>query len=175
MVYKTYTYRVYPNTGGLWKSAPWQRGDGRGGLWKSRPFQRGDGWGSFFGRMAKKILPVAGKFASKSFKTLKNSKTLKEVGNALLDRGMTGITEIAANAIEGTKDNKSTTETAQERLGTLFYFFFLLTVKNFSLIKFFCQIIFSYFHQMTPDVILLISFARAETEIVALMKTQTIL
>ena len=124
MVYKTYTYRVYPNRGGLWKSAPWQRGDGRGGLWKARPFQRGDGWGSFFGRMAKKIIPVAGKLASKSFKTIKDSKTLKEVGNALLDRGMSGITEIAANAIEGSKD-KSATETAQDRLGTLlFYFFF---------------------------------------------------
>ena len=116
MVYKTYTYRVYPTSGGRWNSAPWQRGDGHGGLWKSRPFQRGDGLGSFFGRMAKKFLPIVSKAASKGFKTLKNSKTLKEVGNTLLDRSMAGITEIAANAIEGGKNNKSASETAQERL-----------------------------------------------------------
>ena len=65
MVYRTYTYRVYPNRGGLWKSAAWQRGDGRGGLWKSRPFQRGDGWGSFFGRMAKKSYRSPGSLPQK--------------------------------------------------------------------------------------------------------------
>ena len=127
MTYKTHTYRVYPNSGGLWKgtpwqrgqgvggrwsSVPWQRGEGRGGLWKARVLQRGDGWGSFFGRMARKILPAA----TKGIKAIKNSKTLREVGKTLLDTGMAGVTEIAANAIEGTTDGKSASETAQERL-----------------------------------------------------------
>ena len=129
MTYKTYTYRVYPNSGGQWNSAPWQRGggrgglwtslpwqqgEGRGGLWKSRAFMRGGGWGSLFGRIARKVLPVASKIASKGLKTLKSSKTLKEVGRTLLDSGMAGVTEIAANAIEGS--NKSAAETAQDRL-----------------------------------------------------------
>ena len=129
MTYKTYTYRVYPNSGGRWNSAPWQRGggrgglwtslpwqqgEGRGGLWKSRAFMRGGGWGSVFGRIARKVLPVASKIASKGLKTLKNSKTLREVGRTLLDSGMAGVTEIAANAIEGS--NKSAAETAQDRL-----------------------------------------------------------
>ena len=125
MTYKTYTYRVYPNSGGRWNSAPWQRGggrgglwtslpwqqgEGRGGLWKSRAFMRGGGWGSVFGRIARKVLPIA----SKSLKSLKSSKALREVGKTLLDSGMAGVTEIAANAIEGS--SKSASETAQDRL-----------------------------------------------------------
>ena len=34
----------------------------------------------------------------------------------LLDSGMAGVTEIAANAIEGNRESKSASETAQERL-----------------------------------------------------------
>ena len=81
MTYKTFTYRVYPNNqGGLWKAQPFQRGDGYGGLWKNQPFQRGDGIGSFFGRMARRFLPMATKLAKKSVKAIKNSDTLKNVG-----------------------------------------------------------------------------------------------
>ena len=116
MAYKTYTYRVYPtSSGGRWNSTPWQRGDGYGGLWKSRPFQRGDGLGSLFGRIAKKILPFASKAAKRGFKSIKNSEKLKQIGNTILDKSVAGITEIAANAIEG-GNNKSAAETAQERL-----------------------------------------------------------
>ena len=66
MAVKTFTYRVYPNRGRGWRGRPWQRGDGVGGLWQSRPFHRGDGFGNFLGRMTKKFLPLAGKFAKKS-------------------------------------------------------------------------------------------------------------
>ena len=115
--YKTYTYRVYPTTrGGRWDSTPWQRGDGYGGLWKSRPFQRGDGLGSLFGRIARKILPIASKAAKRGFKSIKNSQKLKQIGNTILDKSVAGITEIAANAIEGGNNNRSAAETAQQRL-----------------------------------------------------------
>ena len=113
MTYKTFTYRVYPNNrGGLWKTRPFQRGDGYGGLWKTKPFQRGDGFASFLGRMARKIVPMASKIAKKSLKTIKNSDTLKNVGKSLLDAGADGLAELAANAIDP-GNNQSVSETAQ--------------------------------------------------------------
>ena len=115
MPFKTFTYRVYPNRGGRWSNSPWQRGDGYGGLWHNQPFQRGDGIASFIGRMARKFVPMASKFAKKSLKTIKNSDTLKSLGKSILDSGVEGITEIAANAIDP-GNNKSVSETAQLRL-----------------------------------------------------------
>ena len=114
MTFKTFTYRVYPNNrGGRWSNSPWQRGDGYGGLWKNQPFQRGDGIASFLGRMARKIVPMASKIAKKSLKTIKNSDALKSVG--LLDSGVDGLAELAANAIDP-GNNQSVSETAQLRL-----------------------------------------------------------
>ena len=116
MTYKTYTYRVFPNNrGGLWKTQPFQRGDGYGGLWRSQPFQRGDGIASFIRRMARRIVPMASKIAKKSLKTIKNSDTLKSLGKSILDSGVDGIAEIAANAIDP-GNNQSVAETAQLRL-----------------------------------------------------------
>ena len=77
MVVRTYTYRVYPNRGSGWRTLPLQRGDGIGGKWRSLSVQRGDGIGSLFGKMARKFLPMAGKFASKAVNAAKNSKMLK--------------------------------------------------------------------------------------------------
>lgn len=116
MPVKTFTYRVYPNNrGGRWSSSPWQRGDGYGGLWRSQPFQRGDGIASFIRRMARRIVPMASKIAKKSLKTIKNSDTLKSLGKSILDSGVDGIAEIAANAIDP-GNNQSVAETAQLRL-----------------------------------------------------------
>ena len=117
MVVRTYTYRVYPNRGSGWRNLPLQRGDGVGGKWRSMAIQRGDGIGSLFGKMARKFLPMAGKFASKTLNTVKNSKMLKEAGNAILDKSVQGLTEVVSNAIEGNADKKSASETAQHRLG----------------------------------------------------------
>ena len=116
MVVRTYTYRVYPNKGSGWRNLPLQRGDGVGGKWRSMVVQRGDGIGSLFGKMARKFLPMAGKFASKTLNTVKNSKMLKEAGNAILDKSVQGLTEVVSNAIEGGTDKKSAGETAQIRL-----------------------------------------------------------
>ena len=115
MPFKTFTYRVYPNRGGRFNNSPWQRGDGYGGLWNSQPWQRGDGVGSFLGRMARKFVPMASKFAKKSLKTIKNSDTLKDLGKSILDSSVEGLAEMAANAI-APGDNKSVAETAQLRL-----------------------------------------------------------
>merc|ERR1711874_219943 len=93
--------RVYPN---------------RGSGWRNLPLQRGDGIGSLFGRMARKFLPMAGKFASKTLNTVKNSKMLKEAGNAILDKSVQGLTEVVSNAIEGDANKKSAGQTAQIRL-----------------------------------------------------------
>ena len=115
MPIKTFTYRVYPNSGKGWRGRPWQRGDGVGGLWRSRPFHRGDGFGSFLSRMTKKILPLAGKFANKSMKAIKNSDTLKEVGKTILDSGVEALADVAANSLDPTNNN-SVAENAQLRL-----------------------------------------------------------
>lgn len=115
MAIKTFTYRVYPNRGRGWRGRPWQRGDGVGGLWQSRPFHRGDGFGNFLGRMTKKFLPLAGKFAKKSIKAIKNSDTLKKVGKTILDSGVEALADVAASSLDPTNNN-SVAENAQLRL-----------------------------------------------------------
>ena len=115
MAVKTFTYRVYPNRGTGWRGKPWQRGDGVGGLWRSKPFHRGDGFGSFLSRMTRKFLPLAGKFANKSIKAIKNSDTLKEVGKTILDTGVEALTDVAANTLDPANNN-SVAENAQLRL-----------------------------------------------------------
>ena len=115
MAVKTFTYRVYPNRGRGWRGRPWQRGDGVGGLWQSRPFHRGDGFGNFLGRMTKKFLPLAGKFANKSIKAIKNSDTLKKVGKTILDSGVEALADVASSSLDPTNNN-SVAENAQLRL-----------------------------------------------------------
>ena len=115
MAIKTFTYRVYPNRGKGWRGRPWQRGDGVGGLWQSRPFHRGDGFGNFLGRMTKKFLPLAGKFAKKSIKAIKNSDTLKKVGKTILDSGVEALADVASSSLDPTNNN-SVAENAQLRL-----------------------------------------------------------
>ena len=112
---KIHTYRVYPNRGGNWHGRPWQRGDGHGGLWRSRPFHRGDGIGNFLGKMTRKFLPLAGRFAKKSFKAIKNSDTLKKVGKTILDSGVEAIADVAANSLDPNNTN-SVAKNAQLRL-----------------------------------------------------------
>ena len=115
MAVKTFTYRVYPNRGRGWRGRPWQRGDGVGGLWQSRPFHRGDGFGNFLGRMTKKFLPLAGKFAKESIKAIKNSDTLKKVGKTILDSGVEALADVASSSLDPTNNN-SVAENAQLRL-----------------------------------------------------------
>ena len=110
---KTYTYRIYPNRGGNWRGRPWQRGDGmhHGGLWRGKPFHRGDGIGSFIAKMTKKFMPLA----KKSFKAIKNSSTLKNVGKTILDTGVEALVDVAANSLDPANTN-SVAENAQLRL-----------------------------------------------------------
>ena len=112
---KIHTYRVYPNRGGSWRARPWQRGNGHGGLWQSRPYHRGDGIASFLSKMTKKFLPLAGKFAKKSVKAIKNSDTLKEVGKTILNSGVEALADVAANSLDPDNTN-SVAKNAQLRL-----------------------------------------------------------
>ena len=113
---KIHTYRVYPHRGGSWRAKPWQRGHGiQGGLWKSRPYHRGHGIGSFIAKMTKKFIPLAGKFAKKSVKAIKNSDTLKKVGKTILDTGVEALADVAANSLDPNNTN-SVAQNAQLRL-----------------------------------------------------------
>ena len=112
---KIHTYRVYPNRGRGWHGRPWQRGDGHGGLWHSRPFHRGDGIGNFLGKMTRKFLPLASRFAKKSMKAIKNSDTLKKVGKTILDTGVEALADVAANSLDPNNTN-SVAQNAQLRL-----------------------------------------------------------
>ena len=46
--------------------------------------------------MTKKFLPLAGKFAKKSIKAIKNSDTLRKVGKTILDTGVEALADVAA-------------------------------------------------------------------------------
>ena len=92
-----------------------QRGDGHGGLWRSRTYHQGNGIASFLGKMTKKFIPLAGKFAKKSIKAIKNSDTLKKVGKTLLDSGVEALTDVAASTLDPANKN-SVAENTQLRL-----------------------------------------------------------
>ena len=58
---------------------------------------------------------MAGKFAKKSVKAIKNSDTLKKVGKTILDTGVEAIADVAANSLDPNNTN-SVAKNAQLRL-----------------------------------------------------------
>ena len=65
--------------------------------------------------MTRKFLPLAGRFAKKSIKAIKNSDTLKKVGKTILDSGVEALADVAANSLDPNNTN-SVAKNAQLRL-----------------------------------------------------------
>ena len=86
--------------------------------WHSAPLQRGSEFGSFFAKMGKKLLPLVKKaipLTKNVVKKIASSKSVQDIGNSLLEKGLETATTIAGNVIAGDKevDNLAL---AQERL-----------------------------------------------------------
>ena len=78
------------------------------------PVQKGEGIGSAFAKLFsgfRKFAPIA----KKGIQKLANSKVTKDIGNTLLNQGVSAATDIAANLIEG-KSGYSASEDAKKRL-----------------------------------------------------------
>merc|ERR1712141_958010 len=87
------------------------------GTWHSTPLQRGSGFGSFFAKMGKKLLPLVKKaipMTKNVVKKIANSKSVQDIGNTLLEKGIDTATNIASNIIAG--DSTDNLALAQERL-----------------------------------------------------------
>ena len=89
----------------------------RAPTWHSAPLQRGSGFGSFFAKMGRKLLPLVKKaipMTKNVVKKIASSKSVQDIGNSLLEKGIDTAATIAGNVIAGdTTDNLAL---AQERL-----------------------------------------------------------
>ena len=86
--------------------------------WHSAPLQRGSGFGSFFAKMGRKLMPLVKKaipLTKNVVKKIASSKSVQDIGNSLLEKGLETAATIAGNVIAGDKevDNLAL---AQERL-----------------------------------------------------------
>ena len=63
-------------------------------------YQHGEGIGSFFSSLFRKFLPAA----AKTVKKIASSDIVKDTGKQLVDSAITGLTNIAADAIAGKKN-----------------------------------------------------------------------
>ena len=85
--------------------------------WHSTPLQTGSGLGTFFAKMGKKLLPLVKKaipMTKNVVKKIASSKSVQDIGNSLLEKGIDTAATIAGNVIAGdTTDNLAL---AQERL-----------------------------------------------------------
>ena len=85
--------------------------------WQSPPLQRGSGFGSFFAKMGRKLMPLVKKaipVTKNVVKKIANSKSVQEIGNSLLEKGVDAAATIAGNIIAG--DDTDNLALAQERL-----------------------------------------------------------
>ena len=85
--------------------------------WHSTPLQTGSGLGTFFAKMGKKLFPLVKKaipMTKNVVKKIASSKSVQDIGNSLLEKGIDTAATIAGNVIAGdTTDNLAL---AQERL-----------------------------------------------------------
>lgn len=91
----------------------------RAPTWHSAPLQRGSGFGSFFAKMGRKLLPLVKKaipMTKNVVKKIANSKSVQEIGNSLLEKGVDTAATIAGNIIAG--ENVDNLGLAQERLAS---------------------------------------------------------
>ena len=85
--------------------------------WHSTPLQTGSGFGTFLAKMGKKLFPLVKKaipMTKNVVKKIASSKSVQDIGNSLLEKGIDTAATIAGNVIAGdTTDNLAL---AQERL-----------------------------------------------------------
>ena len=87
--------------------------------WQSTPLQRGSSFGSFFAKMGRKLMPLVKKaipMTKNVVKKIANSKSVQEIGNSLLEKGVDAAATIAGNIIAG--DDTDNLALAQERLAS---------------------------------------------------------
>ena len=87
--------------------------------WQSAPLQRGNGFGSFFAKMGRKLMPLVKKaipMTKNVVKKIANSKSVQEIGNSFLEKGVDAAATIAGNIIAG--DDTDNLALAQERLAS---------------------------------------------------------
>ena len=85
--------------------------------WHSAPLQRGSGFGSFFAKMGRKLMPLVKKaipMTKNVVKKIASSKSVQDIGNSLLEKGIDTAATIAGNVIAG--DSTDNLALAQERL-----------------------------------------------------------
>lgn len=86
--------------------------------WMSTPLQQsGSGFGSFFAKMGRKLMPLVKKaipMTKNVVKKIANSKSVQDIGNSLLEKGVDAAATIAGNIIAG--DDTDNLALAQERL-----------------------------------------------------------
>ena len=85
--------------------------------WHSTPLQTGSGLGTFFAKMGKKLLPLVKKaipMTKNVVKKIASSKSVQDIGNSLLEKGIDTAATIAGNVIAG--DSTDNLALAQERL-----------------------------------------------------------
>ena len=62
-------------------------------------YMRGEGLGSFFGSLFRRIIPAA----TRTIKSIANSKIVRDTGKQLIDSGINAATNVAVDAISGEK------------------------------------------------------------------------
>ena len=85
--------------------------------WHSAPLQTGSGLGSLFAKMGRKLLPLVKKaipMTKNVVKKIASSKSVQDIGNTLLEKGIDTAATIAGNVIAG--DSTDNLALAQERL-----------------------------------------------------------
>ena len=85
--------------------------------WRSTPLQTGSGLGTLFAKMGKKLFPLVKKaipMTKNVVKKIASSKSVQDIGNSLLEKGIDTATTIAGNIIAG--DSTDNLALAQERL-----------------------------------------------------------
>ena len=86
--------------------------------WHSAPLQRGAGFGSFFAKMGRKLMPLVKKaipMTKNVVNKIASSKSVQDIGNSLLEKGIDTAATIAGNIIAG-DSNTDNLALAQERL-----------------------------------------------------------
>lgn len=86
--------------------------------WHSAPLQRGAGFGSFLAKMGRKLMPLVKKaipMTKNVVNKIASSKSVQDIGNSLLEKGIDTAATIAGNIIAG-DSNTDNLALAQERL-----------------------------------------------------------
>ena len=81
-------------------------------------YQHGEGIGSFFSKFLPKLFGKVLPAAAKTVKNIAGSKIVKDTGKQLLDSTITGLTNVAADTISGSKTINESLSDARSEIST---------------------------------------------------------